>query len=110
MMITQSYYRLGIVSIKMKTNPTIGKLREILEMTFRAGIAFERRDMETGKHLFMKVPEAEKQVIAWALEAVGEDFVFDRPRHDYLPNVYLYAKAKNELRAEIRAKLTGGTE
>jgi len=38
-------------------------------------------------------------------EVIGEDFVFDRPQDDYLPNVFEFLMGKNELRAEQRYAL-----
>ena len=44
---------------------------------------------------------------------IGEDYMFDRPQDEYLPNVYQFLKGKNELREHQRlalAKLFGITE
>lgn len=42
---------------------------------------------------------------SYVLEVIGKDYVFDRPKDDYLPNTYRHLKAKNELRAEQRYRL-----
>ena len=34
-------------------------------------------------------------------EAIGENYVFERPKNDYLPNVYNFLKGKNELRDDL---------
>lgn len=36
-------------------------------------------------------------------EVIGDDYVFERLKDDYLPNTYIHLKAKNELRAEQRS-------
>lgn len=41
------------------------------------------------------------------LSIVGDDYVFQRPKESYLPNVYIHLKAKNELRQQLRTTITG---
>lgn len=38
----------------------------------------------------------------YVTQVIGEDYAFERPKEDYLPNVYIHLKAKNELRAVQR--------
>lgn len=38
---------------------------------------------------------------------IGEDYVFERPQNDYLPNQVIHLKAKNRLRNEQRARSKG---
>lgn len=36
---------------------------------------------------------------------IGENYMFERPKEDYLPNVYRWLSAKNELRTEQNKRL-----
>jgi hypothetical protein len=38
-------------------------------------------------------------------EAIGENYIFDRLKEDYLPNTYHFLKGKNDLRDDLKTKL-----
>ena len=46
------------------------------------------------------------ELVRMMTEALGEDYVFERAKEDYLPSVYQFLKGKNELRQETRTRLT----
>jgi len=43
-------------------------------------------------------------ILGEVMAIIGDDFEFERPKDDYLPNFYIHAKAKNEVRQELRYK------
>ena len=48
---------------------------------------------------------AHQAILNLVERVIGEDYIFERPKGDYLPNVYRRLSAKNELRAEQRQRL-----
>lgn len=91
------------------TNPTIGKLVEALQ---NVDLGFEIGNL-TVHYLPERIAKKlEPVVIAWALETVGEDEVFTNDKVHSIKQsdrkFIIHAKQRNLLRAEIRAKLTGG--
>lgn len=84
-----------------KPHPTLQSVNKILDTLLSewgASPAFEEEQLAKAS------TQIHKLFVDWANELIGEDYVFDRPKDDYLPNVYTHLKAKNELRQEIRER------
>ena len=70
-------------------------------------LSSQQKQLRELEDLFNSILASQRQAILKEVseEVIGEDYVLERPKEDYLPNVYIHLKAKNELRAEQRIKL-----
>ena len=86
-----------------KYAPQTNSIRDIL-LTYGGYCSQQVEASDDDPQFFVAVTAINAYILGEVMAIIGEDFEFERPKDDYLPNFYIHAKAKNELRQVLRNK------